>query len=162
MLITKKKPAFLVIISPDPLCKVHVFFFSVYCAILTSPAPSLLSLRTEMWKPATSCWLSWAWSNWLTLAPPPLPHLPTPLSERRTGQWTQHRTPVEAFRGSWKVFREPLWSSDRCLDSGRVKGFKIEFLQEKKNPFKKAFNGGKSAFINYLPVMNTNACKETQ
>lgn len=57
-------------------------------------SPFLSSLmpwpHPEMWKLVISCWLSWVKSNWLTLALPPLPHLPTPLLEHLTGQYTQH------------------------------------------------------------------------
>lgn len=63
------------------------------CSLCSSPSP-----HPEMWKLVTSCWLSWVRLNWPTLALPPLPHLPTPLWEHLTGQYTQED--IDTWKGT--------------------------------------------------------------
>lgn len=81
--------------SADLNIKKSYIFFQIFQMICISrhlsPHSSLmwlylLCLHPEMWKLVTSFWLSLVRSNWPTLAPLPLPHLPTLLWEHLTGQ----------------------------------------------------------------------------
>lgn len=62
-----------------------------------------------MWRQVTFCWQSLGRSNWLTLAPPPLPHLPTPLWGRHIGKWKQTEFKICRYVTDVKV-QKNLWS----------------------------------------------------
>lgn len=62
--------------------------FVTVCSCVTNEL-FLSFLFSGMSRQVTFCWQSLGRSNWPTLAPPPSPHLPTPLWGRHIGKWKQ-------------------------------------------------------------------------